>query len=389
MGLLVMLGGLLSSGCGKSPVPEFRLNMQGRDPADFRITSSDNDIEKKDKRAKIEGRKAIVNALVGMFGTPDVPYVFAESGLDLRKIELAAGPSTSDHTGKQRGLFRQHCAHCHGITGDGAGPTAAFLIPYPRDYRQGKFKFKATERAEKPTDFDLERILRDGIPGTAMPSFTLLASDEIAALVEYVKYLSMRGESEMTMNFLVYDQEEPLELNHSFLVEQVLQPVATTWTSSQEKVIATATPPVADTPEKHKALLAAGAELFKGGRAQCTKCHGPTAMGDGSEEALFDDWNKDKKPNELAWWLLPKQKLNPRNLRTGVYRGGRSPADLYRRIYAGINGTPMPGAGPAPGNPGTLKPEEIWQIVFYVRSLPFEAMSIPKIGGDNVHKARM
>ena len=70
------------------------------------------------------------------------------------------------------------------------GPTALFLKPYPRDYRQGKFKFKSTERGAKPTDADLQRILRQGIAGTAMPSFDLLPSDQIEALVEYVKSLS-------------------------------------------------------------------------------------------------------------------------------------------------------------------------------------------------------
>ena len=29
-------------------------------------------------------------------------------------------------------LYREHCAHCHGISGDGVGPTAVFLNPYPR-----------------------------------------------------------------------------------------------------------------------------------------------------------------------------------------------------------------------------------------------------------------
>ena len=38
---------------------------------------------------------------------------------------------------------------------------------------------------------------------------------------------------------------------------------------------------------------------------------------------------------------LPPRTAKPRNLRQGIYRGGRAPYDLYRRFYAGINGTPM------------------------------------------------
>ena len=82
---------------------------------------------------------------------------------------------------------------------------------------------------------------------------------------------------------------------------------------------------------------------------------------------------------ELIPTLLPPRHAIPRNLREGVYRGGRRPLDLYWRIAAGIRGMPMPGIGPAaPGAPGTLSQEEIWQIVDYVRSLPFEPASLPQ-----------
>ena len=71
---------------------------------------------------------------------------------------------------------------------------------------------------------------------------------------------------------------------------------------------------------------------------------------------------------------LPPRTAIPRNLRQGIYRGGRRPLDIYRRIYAGINGMPMPGVGPAtPGAKGTLEPDEIWNLVDYVLSLPYEA----------------
>jgi hypothetical protein len=41
----------------------------------------------------------------------------------------------------------------------------------------------------------------------------------------------------------------------------------------------------------------------------------------------------------------------------------------------------MPGAGPGPGSPGTLKPDEIWQIVDYIRSLPYDAIE-PALGNQ-------
>ena len=152
------------------------------------------------------------------------------------------------------------------------------------------------------------------------------------------------------------------------------------------------------------------------------KCHGPTALGDGQQDD-FDDWSKAtnefikatdslaeqitsqkkevdsakgediqkakeqlaalqkeyKERQEVIPTLLPPRHAIPRNLREGVYRGGRRPLDLFWRIAAGIRGMPMPGIGPAaPGAQGTLSQQEIWQIIDYVQSLPFEPASLPQ-----------
>jgi hypothetical protein len=126
---------------------------------------------------------------------------------------------------------------------------------------------------------------------------------------------------------------------------------------------------------------------------------------------LFDDWNKVKQFADLAKriadaeqiadrkeksealselqtklvaedhkWLLPQQQVPPRNLRLGIYRFGRRPVDTYRRIFAGINGTPMPQGGADASNPSGMTSEEIWHIVNYVRSLPYEKLSEPQVG---------
>src|SRR5262245_40898609 len=149
-----------------------------------------------------EQRQNFDETLQALFGNPDKPELPVIEGVELSQVmslsrlKLAAGRVGSDETGSPRGLYREHCAHCHGITGDGAGPTAAFLNPYPRDYRLGKFTFKSTPIGQRPTHADLKKTLLDGIPGTAMPSFKLLPDLEVEALADYVKYLSIRGEVE-------------------------------------------------------------------------------------------------------------------------------------------------------------------------------------------------
>jgi hypothetical protein len=81
-------------------------------------------------------RENIDEVLQALFGTPDEPRLPALTDvpvtdvLDLNKLKLAAGPVGSDEQGNVRGLYREHCAHCHGITGDGAGqpPDSSILI---------------------------------------------------------------------------------------------------------------------------------------------------------------------------------------------------------------------------------------------------------------------
>ena len=105
-------------------------------------------------------------------------------------IDRGAGLSTG------RMLYMRHCSHCHGTSGDGNGPTARYMTPKPRDYRNGVFKFKSTNDMSKASRDDLSRIVKYGIPGTYMPSFLLMKDDEHHAIIEYVRFLSMRGEYE-------------------------------------------------------------------------------------------------------------------------------------------------------------------------------------------------
>jgi mono/diheme cytochrome c family protein/type IV secretory pathway VirB2 component (pilin) len=188
----------------------------GAPTADFRRyeTFAHKVAAAQDFKFKEDQRRDIDTVMQSLFGTPDAPFVPAVEGTEVSKImsvsrlNLAAGPVGSDQQGNPRGLYRKHCAHCHGITGDGAGPTAAFLNPYPRDYRKGQFKFKSTPVGQKPTHDDLKKIVMEGIPGTAMPSFKLLPDMEVESLLEYVRYLSIRGEVERQLLSATADLEE-------------------------------------------------------------------------------------------------------------------------------------------------------------------------------------
>ena len=47
--------------------------------------------------------------------------------IDLDRLKRAAGPFVDPHGDEPtgRGLYRKHCATCHGVTGNGRGETAA------------------------------------------------------------------------------------------------------------------------------------------------------------------------------------------------------------------------------------------------------------------------
>jgi mono/diheme cytochrome c family protein len=88
-------------------------------------------------------------------------------------------------------VFARRCAVCHGPDGRGNGPAAPSLIPRPRDFTLGLFKFKSTPHGQPPTDDDLKQIVASGLPASAMPYFRdLLNESEIDAVVAQVKQFS-------------------------------------------------------------------------------------------------------------------------------------------------------------------------------------------------------
>lgn len=324
--------------------------------------------------ADLADRQRVVSTILrAMFGTPDEPVVLSATGLDPIKIRLAAGPATASETGRTGGLYRVHCVHCHGVTGNGLGPTAEFLNPYPRDFRHGNFKFKSTGIGEKPTDDDLRRILRQGINGTAMPSFKLLPAAEIDALVEYVKYLSIRGEVENALYEMYGDFEvnklfeaakqggEAAEELRTFVMQDVLADgVVAKWNRANERIVEVAPRPEVSPEES----IRKGRDIFYGAGG-CVQCHGDSAQGDGQTYYVNDiDDVRSQNIKRLVNPSLPMQALKPRNLRYTVIRGPDRDIDLYRRLRNGIDAVAMP----AP----TIPPEEIWHLVDYVKSLPYE-----------------
>ena len=91
-----------------------------------------------------------------------------------------------------RYVYERNCIICHGARGDGQGEMSKTIMPKPRSFREGMFKFRSTPWDKLPTEDDLRRTITGGLTGTAMGMFTQLQSDDVTAVIEYVKSFSRR-----------------------------------------------------------------------------------------------------------------------------------------------------------------------------------------------------
>ena len=213
--------------------------------------------------------------------------------------------------------YQKECVACHGPEGNGEGEAAYLLYPRPRDFTVGRYRLISTWDGV-PTDEDLFRTISRGMPGSAMPSWAHLAEDMRWGLVHYLKRFAAR----------------PMEVRAEAEPEQFGGVGAGVISIPLE-------PPY--TPEAE----ARARELYNQG---CAACHGPTGKGDGQQEQV------DSKGYPTR----------PRDLTVGVFKGSPDPEHVYRRIVAGLPGSPMPQSGYLHGS-------DAWDLVHLVRSLSSDA----------------
>lgn len=205
-------------------------------------------------------------------------------------------------------IYEKKCALCHGVDGKGDGPGAERLDPKPRDFTKAKYKIRTSASGKVPTDADLFHVISEGMPGSSMPAWKVLSEKERRDLVAYVKTFAAEAFKEAPKA-----AELPKEVASS------------------------------------KESLARGKEMFEA--IECNKCHGNAGRGDGpSAPELKDDWGHPVRPANLtkAW----------------NFRGGESAKDVATRLTTGLMGTPMPSFIDS-----VEKPEDIWHVANYVKSL--------------------
>ena len=221
-------------------------------------------------------------------------------------------------------LYAQNCSACHGVNGDGKGDAAAFLAPKPRDFVKANYRLRSTAPNNLPTDVDLFRQISLGMPGTPMPPWKhMLTDDDRWALVEHLKTFSARFSDTNEIRVAISDFGTP--------------------------------------PPKNEASIRDGRELYT--TMGCVACHGESGRGDGQSAAtLLDDSGGKIKPRDFA--------------SATSFKGGYTSKDIVRTILTGFNGTPMMGLHTA------AKPEDAWKLAYYVESFGKAAGTGPRNPGS-------
>jgi cytochrome c oxidase cbb3-type subunit 2 len=234
-------------------------------------------------------------------------------------------------------VYLAQCPMCHGVTGDGAGFLAAGFDVAPRDFRAGTYKYRSTESGELPTIEDLEHVIGTGVPGTTMPAWAqFLTVDQIGDVARYLIVLSSRH--------------------------------VAAWRSRQPpQRLAITAPSPGDLATGSPAAVIGGAALWQ--RLQCAQCHGADGKGGGPAAAtLVDDWGRSIPATDLTYrWS---------------FRNGHSAGDVYRTIFGGLNGTPMPSYGPAVSDE-----HDRWRLSAYVESLSPPARPVTHLAAFKAARA--
>jgi mono/diheme cytochrome c family protein len=280
----------------------------------------------KPERTKLE------KVLEEVFGTPAAPK--------LPKVEpelLAEGAQ----------IYKDKCSNCHGMNGDGRGPTGAWVYPVPRDFRLAKVKFVSTPSNGIPTMNDLTTSIKLGVAGNAMPPFALAHPKSLTAVTGYTMFLTIRGRVEYDLLSAVLS-EEGLAGPATQFVEASRDTWMNRFAEADQKTLNPTVPPLEAKEAgegKYDEQVRRGFQSFT--VAGCASCHRDYGR---DQHWLYDEWG-------LA--------VSPANLILGKPKAGAEPLDLFRRIRCGISPAGMPAVSSS-----TLGDEQVWDLVLFLKALP-------------------
>jgi mono/diheme cytochrome c family protein len=290
-------------------------------------------------------RRELAVALEELFGTPAAPLAGPAAelgGLDLSPAHLAAGSR----------VYRRLCGQCHGLAGDGRGPTGPWVYPHPRDFRPGLFK--ATAGGPKPRVETLARQVRRGVPGTAMQPYDLIPEEEVRAAVAYVVHLSLRGEVEFRVTKALLDETGDSDVTD---VAAECRAAFARCFDQWAKAQAEPEPPAPPLPEEpsdpaYQEAVRRGQRLFA--EQSCASCHQDYGR---AAAYRYDAWGGAVRVPDLT---------------RGEFKWGKQPADLAARVRHGVPPSGMPANG-------HLTDAQVADLALFVRELPYPGRLPPDV----------
>lgn len=125
---------------------------------------------------------------VGIAGTPMIGYASELSPEQRWNIVsyLMSLRTTPARLAEGEGIYTQRCMQCHGALGAGDGAFARALSRLPQEI--GSFAWQASRN-----DRQLELVVHEGIPGTAMPASHELDAQQLRNVVAYLRTIPLKS----------------------------------------------------------------------------------------------------------------------------------------------------------------------------------------------------
>lgn len=241
---------------------------------------------------------------------------------------------SADHLNLGYTTYMEYCVQCHGENGEGKGPASKGLIPPPRNFKQGLYKFGRVLAGELPHDEDFYKIIRHGLNGTAMLPWDI-GDKRLDAVTQYIKSLAPQvwEDKEANLGAPIVAKGDPFGM------------------------------------ARRTHAVKKGAAVYHI-KAQCQTCHRAyaskeqiVAMGkEIGEEVSMSDFAEDMYKLKLQETEYGYKALPP-DFTWHDIRSASTVEEIYVRLASGVSGTTMPSWK------DTIEDNEIWAVAYYVKAL--------------------
>src|SRR5262249_7593598 len=172
-------------------------------------------------------------------------------------------------------------------------------------------------------------------------------------------HLSLRGEVEYRVMLSLLSDADDADDDMRVAVSRRLKTSLRQWTDADAETITPATVPTPENPDdrmspSHLESVRRGQALFASEANGCINCHADYGR---QARYLYDAWGGSVRVADLT---------------EGVFRGGKTPLDLFWRIRGGIGPSGMPAVT-------SLSEAQVWDLVHFVQATPNPKMLPPDV----------